>query len=81
MGQRISFNKRVNSNLDLGIEIQKGTRELIKAIIHPCYPDWKIQWKCKSANIRERKIKYFDDEEIRSGKFLVIKKLPELPIN
>ncbi|WP_443946010.1 hypothetical protein ACJVDH_02570 [Pedobacter sp. AW1-32] len=57
-------------------KFEKGTRNLIKPIIHPAKRDWQISWDKLTEISRTDKIKYFSRNEIDFGNFIFINTLP-----
>jgi hypothetical protein len=63
------------------LEFKKGTRELIHPIIHPCQYHWRVDWTLQNRKLRTEQIKNFDKNLITLGRFLMISRMPELPLN
>ena len=69
--------KELNPTWKWNLIFKKGTRELEMPIIHPCFDnDWRIRWKKSNEIVRDDKVKYFSETNIRFGDFIVIKEVP-----
>lgn len=60
------------------VEYKFGTRKLSKPIINPSYYDWRIRWRKGETVFGDHKVKYFGNENILHGGFLVLNSLPDL---
>lgn len=54
----------------------KDTETLDKPIIHPAHKDWCVRWKNGDRVIKANKVKYFCDDSINSGDYLILSSLP-----
>ena len=57
------------------IKFKTNSNMLTLPIIHPCDKEWRIQWVKDKQIIQNDKVKYFNDQEIRFGDFLIINEL------
>ncbi len=59
------------------IEFEIGTKKLLKPILLPCNVNWNLRWTQNGEIIKEDKIKYFAEDDIRIeyAPFLYIKEL------
>ena len=67
---------QTQATFNWNIEFKNGTRELLKPIIFPGKPDWRIRWKANGITIKDDKVKYFV-KEIDFGEFIIIKEIPK----
>lgn len=77
------WNKDINSTKGLdstwkwNLIFREGTRILEKPIIHPFYScNWRIRLNKASLSIIDDKVKYFSEQNILFGDFIVIKEIP-----
>ncbi len=74
---RFDETKELNPTWKWNLIFKKDTRELEIPIIHPCFDSaWRIRWKIFNEIVRDDKINYFSETNIRFGDFIVIKEVP-----
>lgn len=65
----------VKPNWTWPLEYSDDSESLKRPIIHPCHSDWRIRWIKDDIVVKDNKIKYFSEEEIDVGGFVIITRL------
>jgi GNAT superfamily N-acetyltransferase len=60
------------------LKCKVNSSELLRPIIFPCHPDWRIRWRIGDRVFIDETVKYFSNVSIRYGSFMIIHSLPTI---
>ncbi|HAD97362.1 MAG TPA: hypothetical protein DCG19_08140 [Cryomorphaceae bacterium] len=58
------------------LQFNKGTRELVKPIVHPAAPEWRARWRKGDDVFKDGPVKRLLPWENTSGSFVVVTQIP-----